>query len=204
MATCLLKRQPDMKKSNARATGFSLIEMILVAAVIAIIAAMGVPLLVNAGNAIKLSRSARDVERELQNARLQAVSTNQPMRLQFDCPSPGQYRLVELIGTSSAPTAADSSVSRCAMASYPYPSDTDKNPLTRPNFDGPVRYLDPSVSFSVVTTIEFWPDGSAHTNTGSSNPWPVIGVTGTTITLTRSGKTKNITVNGLGKIQLVP
>ena len=176
--------------------------MVIVTAVIAIIAGMAVPLLVDASNAIRLGQSAREVERELQQARLLAVQTNQPMRLQFDCPSPGQYRLVELIGTSSVPASGDSAVDRCALTSYPFPADTDKIPLTRPNFDGPLRYLDPSVSFSVVTTIEFWPDGSAHTNTGGTNPWPVIGVDGTTLTLTRSGKTKNITVNGLGKIQL--
>jgi len=202
MATGLLNSSPDMNRNTASRSGFTLVEMVIVTAIIAIIAGMAVPLLVNAANSIKLGQASREVERELQSARLLAVQTNQPMRLAFNCPSPGQYRIVELIGTSSVPAGGDGAADRCAMTSYPYPADTDKNPLTRPNFDGPLRYLDPSVSFSVVTTIEFWPDGTAHTNTGGSNPWPVIGATGTTLTLTRSGKTKNITVNGLGKIQL--
>ena len=191
-----------MKRHTRDRSGFSLVEMVIVTAVVAIIAGMAVPLLVNAAATIRLAQASREVERELQTARMLAVQTNQPMRLAFNCPSPGQYRIVELIGTSSVPASGDSATNRCAMTAYPYPADTDKNPLTRPNFDGPLRYLDPTVSFSVFTTIEFWPDGTAHTNTGGSNPWPVIGANGTTITLTRYGKTKNITVNGLGKIQL--
>jgi prepilin-type N-terminal cleavage/methylation domain-containing protein len=201
LATDLLNSLPDMNHTHAKTAGFSLVEMMIVTAIVAIIAGMGLPLLVNISNSIKLSSSAREVERELQTARFRAVSTNQPMRLQFNCPLPGQYRIVELVGTSSVPAAADNAANRCAMASYPFPSDTDRNPLTRPNFDGPVRYIDSSVSFSVVTTIEFWPDGTAHTNTGGSNPWPVIGANSTSVVLTRNGQTKTILVNGLGKIQ---
>src|SRR6266508_3448298 len=175
LAMCLLNRGPEMKPSRQTPAGFTLIEMVMAAAVIAIIAGIAVPLLVNVGNSIKLSQSARNVERELQTARLQAISTNQPMRLRFNCPADGQFRVVELIGTSTAPTSADTATTRCDLLTYPYPSDRDRTPLTRPNFDGPVRYLDPSVSFSVSTTIEFWPDGTAHVASGSTNPWPVIG-----------------------------
>ena len=69
-----------------------------------------------------------EVERELQQARMLAVQTNQPMRMQFNCPSPGQYRVVELIGTSSVPAAGDGAADRCALTSYPFPADQDKNP----------------------------------------------------------------------------
>ena len=202
MAAALLIRGANMKRQVDRSSGFTLAEMVVVAAIIAIIAGMAVPLLINSANAVKLSQSARGVERELQTARLQAVQSNQPMRVQFNCPVSGAFRMVEMVGTASVPAAADSAANRCALTSFPYPADTDKNPLTRPNFDGPLRYVDPSVSFSVVTTIEFWPDGTAHTNTGGTNPWPVIGVSGQSISVTRSGVTKTILVNGLGKVQL--
>jgi len=39
-----------------------------------------------------------------------------------------------------------------------------------------------------------------HADTGVGNPWPSVGSAGVTISLTRKGKTKNIKVNGLGKI----
>lgn len=184
------------------ARGFSLIELMLTSAVIAIVAGMAVPLLVDVAGKIKLGDATRAVERELQTARLTAVSSNQPMRMRFDCPSAGQYRMTELIGTPRTPAAADTAVGRCSMATYPFPGDSDKNPLTRPNRDGPLRTLDTSVTFSNSTTIEFWPDGSAHTNTGGTNPWPPIAGTGYTITLTRKGVTKSIVVNGVGKIQI--
>jgi prepilin-type N-terminal cleavage/methylation domain-containing protein len=182
--------------------GFTLIEMLLTVAVIAIVSGIAVPLLGDVTGNMKLGDAARTVERELQTARLTAVSTNLPMRIQFDCPSAGQFRITELIGTPKVPAAADTAVDRCSLASYPYPADTDKNALTRPNRDGPLRTLDSTVTFTTAMTIEFWPDGSAHTNTGGTNPWPPIAGTGYTITLTRKGVNKTILVNGVGKIQI--
>ena len=189
-------------KATLRTSGFSLVEMMMVAAVIAVIAGIAVPLMVNLVEAIKLGESTREVERELQTARLLAVSSNQPIRIRFNCPAAQQYRITELVGTPSTPAAADNAANRCAPASYPYPADSDKNPLTRPNHDGPLRYLDPKVSFSNSTTIEFWPDGSAHTNTGSVNPWPPIAGSGYLVTLSKGTSTKSILVNGVGKIQI--
>jgi len=190
-----------MKRILESTLGFTLLEMILTAAIIAIVAGMAVPLLMDISDSIKLGESTREVERELQIARLTAVSSNQPIRMRFDCPAAGQYRMTELVGTPSVPAAADSAANRCALANYPYPADSDQSPLTRPNKDGPLRYLDPKVSFSSAITIEFWPDGSAHTNTGGTNPWPPISGNASVI-LTKSGKTKTILVNSVGKIQI--
>jgi hypothetical protein len=171
-------------------------------ALIAIVSGMAVPLLAKVGESIKLGQATREVERELQTARLRAVATNQPMRFRFDCPVAGQYRITELVGTPSVPAAADIAANRCSMTTYPYPGDADKNPMTRPNNDGPLRTLDSKVTFSNVTTIEFWPDGSAHTNTGGTNPWPPITGAGVTITLVKGTTTKTILVNGVGKVQV--
>jgi len=171
-------------------------------AIIAIMAGIAVPLLADMSGSIKLGDATRNVERELQAARLKAVSSNQTMRMRFNCPGAGKYRMTELVGTPKVPVAADIAADRCVLASYPYPGDADRNPLTRPNGDGPLRTLDSSVTFTTTTTIEFWPDGSAHTDTGGVNPWPPIAGAGYTITLTRNGKTKSIVVNGVGKIQI--
>jgi prepilin-type N-terminal cleavage/methylation domain-containing protein len=191
-----------MRPRPTSAFGFTLTELLLTVAIIAIVAGMAVPLLAKVGDSIKLGQATRDVERELQTARLLAVSTNQPMRFRFNCPAAGQYRITELVGTPGVPAAADAAANRCGMDLYPYPGNPDKNPMTRPNNDGPLRTLDAKVTFSNVITIEFWPDGSAHTNTGGINPWPPIDAAGTTVTLVKGTQSKTILVNGVGKVQV--
>jgi prepilin-type N-terminal cleavage/methylation domain-containing protein len=188
---------------SSRQSGFSLIELLMVTALVGIVSVIGMPLLGQVSGSIELGEAARQVERELQSARMAAVSANQPMRVMFNCPAAGQYRLVELIGTPSVPAASDGVIGRCSASTYPFPAP-DNNPITRPNNDGPLRRLSALVTFTTVTTVEFWPDGTAHTNTGGTNPWPPIAAPGTNIVLTRSGKTRSILVNGNGKIQLLP
>lgn len=184
-------------------SGFSFVEMLMVVALVGIMSVVGLPLLGGMRNTIELGEAARQVERELQSARMTAVSSNQPMRVMFNCPATGEYRMVELIGTPSVPNAADGAVGRCSTTTYPFPAP-DNNPISRPNNDGPLRTLSANVTFTTVTTIEFWPDGTAHTNTGGTNPWPPIAASGTTLVLTRGTQTKSILVNGVGKIQLLP
>jgi type II secretory pathway pseudopilin PulG len=186
-----------------RSAGFSLIDMVATLAVIGTLAAIALPQAGDALDRMRLGMAERDVERELQFARLKAVSSNRPMRVRFDCPAAGQFRAVEVIGTSAAPDSADadSNTTRCSETAYPYsPTGADKSRLTRPNNDGPIRLLQKQATFSTKKTLEFWPDGSVHADSGSGNPWPNVGVAGVTLTLTRKGKTKNIVVNGNGKI----
>ena len=190
-------------KSRAVEQGFSLIEVLMATAMIGIIAGMGLPLLGDVADSIKLGEAARQVERELQTARMTAVSANRPVRVRFNCPGLREYRMVELIGTSTVPAAGDSAANRCAIASYPYPA-ADRNPLTVPNNDGPVRIVDSTVTFQQSTTIEFWADGSAHAPVGLVNPWPLIASPGTNIILLRKLKTRTIVVNSIGKVQLLP
>ena len=186
-----------------RQSGFSLIELLMVVALVGIVSVIGLPLLQQVSGSIQLGEAARQLERELQSARMTAVSANQPMRVMFNCPSAREYRMVELIGTPGVPAAGDGVIGRCSTTTYPFPAP-DNNPITRPNNDGPLRTIPDQVSITTSTTIEFWPDGTAHTNTGGINPWPPIASPGTNIILTRSGKTKSILVNGIGKIQLLP
>ena len=191
-----------MNKATFREeSGFSLIDMMVVVMLIGIVSAMAVPSIINTVDAVRLGQSARDVERELQTAKMRAVGKGRPMRVRFNCPVAGQYRMVELIGTATTYAAADSAGDRCVETAYPFPP-ADNDPVTRPNLDGPIRRIDPTVTFEVAPTIEFWPDGTAHYDTGGGGTWPLIPVAGVNVRLARNGRTSTITVNGLGKVQL--
>jgi type II secretory pathway pseudopilin PulG len=183
--------------------GYSLVDVLVTVAVIGTLAAVSAPVISGLTDGIKLGQAAREVERELQTARLRAVSSNRPIRVRFDCPVTGQYRMVELIGTPSAPDGADGSNGRCNEATFRTPAN-DSNPLTRPNLDGPTRRLPDDVQFGAARTMEFWPDGSVHQQSGSEQPWSSVPVGGAAIAVTYGDDTARITVNSLGKITLVP
>jgi len=170
--------------------------------VMSILAAAAVPQLVNVADSMKLGQAQRDVNVELNQARLLAVSANRPIRIRFNCPAAGQYRLTELIGTPRLPDADDTAGDRCSESKWRYPAN-DNDPATRPNHDGPTRYLPRGVTFGAAATLEFWPNGTVHKQAAAENPWTMVDVAGTAITVVKGTSVKSITVNGLGKIQLV-
>jgi prepilin-type N-terminal cleavage/methylation domain-containing protein len=186
-------------RSGCSERGFSLVDLLAVIAIIATIAAIALPGMLGAMERVRLGQSAREVERELQTAKSRAVVKGRAMRVRFNCPAAGQYRMVELLGTPSVPVAADSAANRCDQALYPYPADSD--PGTVPNLDGPPRRLDASVTFAQVQTIEFRPNGTAYYQTGGG-AFGLIPVAGVQIRLDRDGVQRIITVNGLGKVEL--
>jgi len=191
-------------RNGHSAAGFTLIDVMCTLAVFTILAGVSVPMFQNLAEGFKLGQSLREVERELQAARLKAVTTNRPLRVRFNCPAAGEYRMVELIGTTSVPAAGDTAANRCSETAYPS-AGGDNNPLTRPNHDGPMRRLPTGVTFgAAVATLEFWPDGSVHQASGATLPWPVVGVAGTSVTVVKGAVTKRIDVNGVGKITVVP
>jgi type II secretory pathway pseudopilin PulG len=194
-----------VRKRLVSTAGFSFIDLVVVMGIMGILAGISIPSLLTLADSIRLQQSAREVERELQSAKQKAVSSKRPIRVRFNCPAAGQYRVVELIGSARTPAAADAptSMDRCRPTSYPFPAPDD-DPATRPNLDGPLKQLDPRVTFGAVRSVEFWSDGTAHWDTGTGLSWPQIPVTGTTLTMTKGSNIASITVNGLGKITLLP
>jgi type II secretory pathway pseudopilin PulG len=169
-------------------------------AVFATVSAIALPRLTSSLEGQRLSMETRNVERELQSARLSAVAANRPIRIRFDCPSAGRYRRVEVIGTVNVPHADDAEARAVARCGYPFPA-ADTNPLTRPNNDGQTLQLNSTVTFTAVQTLEFWPDGTVHVP-AATNPWPRLGATDATITVAKGSSTKSIKVNSLGKIYI--
>jgi Tfp pilus assembly protein FimT len=176
--------------------------MVATVALIAIVSGMSIGYLRDMTDEMRLGQGAREVERELQTARLKSVTSNRPIRVRFNCPVAGQYRMVELIGATTVPVTEDAALNRCQESVYPFPA-ADRNPMTLPNLDGPTRRLHQKLAFGTGTkTLEFWPNGTVHADTGATGAWPELPTTGTAITVVMGTTTKSITVNGLGKIQI--
>jgi len=172
--------------------GFSLVELMLVVALIGTMAAVALPVMTNMTSSIKLNDAARLVERELQDARIKAVATNRVMRVRTNCPATGYLRRVEVVSA-----AVDGASNRCLNSAYPFPA-ADNDVMTRPNFDGPVRSL-PGGATVTDSNIQFSPDGTAN-EVVSGTPQVIASVV--TLTITRESKSKTVTINATGKIQL--
>jgi Tfp pilus assembly protein FimT len=182
-----------MRSPHHAEGGFSLVELMLTIAFAATLLTIAVPLMTDVSDSSKLNSAAREIERELQSARLKSVSTNRLLRVRLNCPGTGLYRTVEYV----ASPAVDDASNRCSDSAYPFPP-SDNDVMTRPNHDGPVRQL-PLDATVTANILQFQPDGTAVTLV-SNVVTPIT--TPVTITVTRKGKTRSITVNAAGKIQL--
>jgi prepilin-type N-terminal cleavage/methylation domain-containing protein len=177
-----------------RQGGFSLTELMLTVAVAATIMGMGVPVMMDVTASIKVNEAARAIERELQDARLKAVSTNRPLRVRTNCPAAGLLRTVEVLNDSR-----DSASNRCQTnGDYPFPSDPDGELSTRPNADGPVRAI-PNAAAVPTVAYQFHPDGTVLVVVSNT---PTVISTEQTVTITRANKSRSVKINGAGKIQL--
>jgi prepilin-type N-terminal cleavage/methylation domain-containing protein len=187
-----------MRHSRSAERGFSLVELMLVVAVAATLLTIAVPVMTDVSDSSKLNGAAREIERELQSARLKAVSTNRLLRVRLNCPGTGMYRTVEYV----EPPFQNDAPNRCSDSAYPFPPE-DNDIMIRPNYDGPVRVLPQgaTVTSTISTILQFQPDGTAVTIV-SNVVTPIPTPPGVIITVTRKGKSKSITVNAAGKIQL--
>jgi len=194
LATSLLDGGVPMFRILRQERGFSLIELMLTVAVAATIMGMAVPVMTDISATMKLNEAARMIERELQDARLKAVQANRPVRVRTNCPAAGFVRTVEVLGT-----AADAVANRCLTnGSYPFPSDPDGDLSTGPNYDGPVRVIPNGATVGTVI-YQFQPDGTVFSVVANV---PARIAVEQTMTITRSGRSRTVRINGAGKIQL--
>lgn len=174
--------------------------MIIVVAILGTLSAIAVPTVQRIGDSIALGQAQRLVQSTLQQARLKSVTSNRIIRVRFNCPVAGQFRMVELIGTPRIPAPQDTAANRCSGTAYPFPA-ADANPLTLPNHDGPIRTMNSAVTFQAVQTIEFRPTGTAWSvNADGTSTTPLPG-NGVSITVKKGSSLKAVTVNALGKVQ---
>src|SRR5688500_8594482 len=87
--------------------GASLMEVLVVVALIATAGGFAVPRLMTALENYRINSAARQVSAQIRAARLAAVTANRTMLVRFNCPGPGMYRVVEFTGVPALATAAD-------------------------------------------------------------------------------------------------
>jgi prepilin-type N-terminal cleavage/methylation domain-containing protein len=73
MAICWERIESGARPAKPRLTGFSIIELLVVVAILAVLAAISVPLLMNSIHAIRLRNAGSDFSGILQQARMRAV-----------------------------------------------------------------------------------------------------------------------------------
>ncbi len=186
-----------------RRAGFTLVELLMVVAIFGIVAAVAMPQLGRAVEAYRIGIATREMERELQTARVKAVTSNRPVRVLFNCPAAGQFRRVEMLGEPGLPDARDDQLTRCDPGTFPYPAP-DADPLTRPNHDGPLHWLPDGVTLGGVGGIEFRPDGTARSDAaGGTVSWTDIPVSGVSATVTKNSLSRTVTINGMGRVHVV-
>jgi prepilin-type N-terminal cleavage/methylation domain-containing protein len=176
--------------------GFTLLELLMVVAILGIISAIAIPFGLTMTEEMRLGASLREVEREMQTARLKAVTSNRTLQVRLNCPAAGQYRIVEVMNNAN-----DNTANRCSETAYPWRAARDNDPNT-PDFDGPVRYLTNQVRFTAtnVVVFQFAPTGTTF-QIVSGNRQAIAG-TGVNLTLAKGSHTGSVNVNGLGRIRI--
>ena len=162
--------------------GFSMVDLLVVLGMVGVLAGVAAPLMSGAFRRSVSMGAGRHIAGQIRSARLAAVTANRPMRVRFNCPAAGQYRVLEVTGDG----AIDNDANRC---SYPYP-DTDPN--AAPNLDGPIMYLPDGITFSATQDLQISTAGLIT---------PMTGGTPAQIGVTDGLFARQLTVSTAGRIQ---
>ena len=164
--------------------GFGMVDVLMTVTLIGILAGVTIPGMLSAVRGYELRAAIRGVTAQAHAARLRAVTSRRTMRVRFDCPAAGQFRVVEVVVNNPGINNAGN---RCDGTAFPFP-----NPNPPPDFDGPVLFLPQNATFAVWQDLDFGPTGRMT---------PVTGGLPATIQITNDAGTQTITVSAAGRVQ---
>lgn len=90
--------------------GFTIFELLIVVALIGIMSAIGIPTMMEATRRNAVWSASELIGSQIRQARLKAISRNLSFRVRFDCPSAGQFRVLQVTGDATI----DDAVNRCS------------------------------------------------------------------------------------------
>jgi Tfp pilus assembly protein FimT len=185
-----------MRLTVEEAAGYTLIEVLMVGAVAMIVAAAAVPQVAAGLRRYALNNASQQVASTIRAARYAAVSKSTTLRIRFNCPAAGQYRVVEVTGTGGIDQASD----RCSNTAYPFPDPTTG---ALPDNDGPVLVVPAGTAFGAVEDMEISAEGRVTALTGC----PACAVAGGLVTLALENgyetQATNIGQNGQIEVEAV-
>lgn len=165
--------------------GFTLLEILVVLATIAILLGIAAPSVGSALRRYRLNAATREVAGQIRWARLKAVTARRTMRVRFDCPAAGQFRVVEFVGNP----VIDAALDRCSPNAYPFP---DLDGAAPPNNDGPIMLLPEGVRFAAFQEVQI---------TATGNATPLTGAPPATIQVTNEAGNQSVTISTAGRVQ---
>ena len=186
MTNFCFARAGSMNARQPRQQGFSLIDIMITVSLLGVLMAVTVPGATGASRRYHLAAATHEVAAQVRLARLRAVTANRTIRVRFNCPAVGQFRVVEVVNNAAIDDAAD----RCSSTTYPYP---DPDPAAQPDLDGPVMVLRGGVTFGGVQDLDITPTGRVT---------PLTGAVPATIGVTNSHETQNVIVSATGRVQV--
>lgn len=121
-----------------------MIELLVVMALIGILSAMGIPTLQEANRRNAVWTTSELIGSQIRQARLKAISRNKSFKVRFDCPSSGQFRILEVTGN----TTIDNASNRCST-SQTYDSGVFAVPTAVTYGSPPIFTVDSRGNFTV-------------------------------------------------------
>jgi prepilin-type N-terminal cleavage/methylation domain-containing protein len=79
--------------------GFTIFELLIVVALIGIMSAIGIPTMMEANRRNAVWSASELIGSQIRQARLKAISRNLSFQVRFNCPSTGQFRVLQVDGT---------------------------------------------------------------------------------------------------------
>ena len=176
--------------------GFTLIELLIIAMLAMTISAVAAPAFNSFRDAQRARNAARLVERELQTARLKAVTSSRALRVRLNCPAVGQLRVLEVTGVAATDTAGN----RCDPTAFPSPGPNDALRST-PALDSPVIYLPTGATVTgTFLQFEFSPRGQVYSVSTAGAATALAN--DAQLTIVRAGWSNTVTINAIGRVRL--